>query len=169
MKDDFDTINEHPVLVTHLLQLEKHAAELYTRNTFHWVRDEIKSEAKHSIVNCVDDMDSVMYTFKMFAGGDKTWNVRYTPSTNILKCSCKMFETMGIPCCHSFSVMKAMNQHHIPETLILQRWTKNAKDVSEVESSSTATPPNVTQIARSASSDSYYTIQSPYFNYMMLR
>ncbi|KAK0579596.1 hypothetical protein LWI29_028430 [Acer saccharum] len=37
LKDDFDTINEHPVLVTHLLQLEKHAAEVYTQNTFHWV------------------------------------------------------------------------------------------------------------------------------------
>ncbi|KAK0596885.1 hypothetical protein LWI29_019863 [Acer saccharum] len=74
LKDDFDTINEHPVLVTHLLQLEKYSAEVYTQNTFHWVRDEIKSEAKHSILNCVDDMDCVLYTFQKFAGGDKTWN-----------------------------------------------------------------------------------------------
>ncbi|KAK0584827.1 hypothetical protein LWI29_019322 [Acer saccharum] len=85
MKDDFDTINEHPVLVTHLLQLEKHAVEVYTRNTFDWVRDEIKSEAKHSVVNCVDDMDIVMYTFKKFAGGDKTWNFRYGALSS--KCS----------------------------------------------------------------------------------
>ncbi|KAK0605507.1 hypothetical protein LWI29_027672 [Acer saccharum] len=148
MKDDFDTINEHPVLVTHLLQLEKHAAEVYTHNTFAWVRDEIKSEAKLSILNCVDDMDSVTYTFKKFSVGDKTWNVRYTPSTNIFKCSCKMFNTTGIPCSHAFSVMKAMNQHHIPETLILQRWTKNAKDVSELDSSSTVTAPDVMQLAR---------------------
>ncbi|TXG51813.1 hypothetical protein EZV62_024337 [Acer yangbiense] len=148
LKDDFDTINEHPVLVTHLLQLEKHTAEVYTRNTFHWVRDEIKSEAKHSIVNCVDDMDCVIYTFQKFAGGDKTWNVKYTPFTNVFKCSCQMFETIGIPCCHTFSVMKAMNQHHIPETLIMQHWTRNVKDISEVESSSTATTPNITQIAR---------------------
>ena len=72
MKDDFDSCNEHPVLVTHLLQLEKHAAEVYTQNTFAWMRDEIKSEAKHSIVNCIDDMESAMYTFMKFAGGDKT-------------------------------------------------------------------------------------------------
>ncbi|TXG55842.1 hypothetical protein EZV62_017155 [Acer yangbiense] len=85
IKDDFDTINEHPVLVTHLLQLEKHVAEVYTHNTFAWVRDEIKSEAKLSIVNCVDDMDSVMYTFKKFAVGDKTWNVRYGALSS--KCS----------------------------------------------------------------------------------
>ncbi|KAK0603061.1 hypothetical protein LWI29_001009 [Acer saccharum] len=166
MKDDFDSINEHPVLVTHLLQLEKHVAEVYTRNTFAWVRDEIKSEAKLSILNCVDDMDSVMYTFKKFVVGDKTWNVRYTPSTNIFKCSCKMFQTMGIPCCHAFSVMKAMNQHHIPETLIMQRWTKNAKDVSELDSSYTVTTPDVMQLARygalssKCSKMSYFTSMS---------
>ncbi|KAK0576123.1 hypothetical protein LWI29_012259 [Acer saccharum] len=148
MKDDFDTINEHPVLVTHLLQLEKHDAEVYTRNIFAWVRDEIKSEAKLSILNCVDDMDNVMYKFKKFDASDKTWNVRYTPSINIFKYSCEMFETMGIPCCHAFSVMKAMNQHHIPETLIMQRWTKNAKDVSELDSSSTVTTPDIMQLAR---------------------
>ncbi|KAK0579331.1 hypothetical protein LWI29_024625 [Acer saccharum] len=93
-------------------------------------------------------MDCVMYTFQKFAGGDKTWNVKYTPSTNVFKCSCQMFETICIPCCNTFSVMKVMNQHHIPETLIMQRWTRNAKDISEVESSSTATTPNITQIAR---------------------
>ncbi|KAK3195837.1 hypothetical protein Dsin_027147 [Dipteronia sinensis] len=119
LKDDFDCINEHLVLVTHLLQLEKHAAEVYTQNTFVRVRDEINAEAKLSIVNCIDDVESVMYTFKKFSGGDKTWYLRYTPSKSIFKCSCKMFEIIGIPCCHSFSVMKAMNMHHIPETLIL--------------------------------------------------
>ncbi|KAK3229786.1 hypothetical protein Dsin_001667 [Dipteronia sinensis] len=72
LKDDFDCINQHPVLVTHLLQLEKHAAEVYTRNIFGRVRDEINAEAKLSIVNCVDDAESVMYTFRKFAGGEKT-------------------------------------------------------------------------------------------------
>ncbi|KAK0607489.1 hypothetical protein LWI29_015731 [Acer saccharum] len=72
IKDDFDCINEHPVLVTHMLQPEKHTAEVYTRNTFAWVRAEIKSEAKLCIVNCVDDMDNVIYTFKKFTVGDKT-------------------------------------------------------------------------------------------------
>ncbi|KAK0586914.1 hypothetical protein LWI29_014350 [Acer saccharum] len=93
-------------------------------------------------------MDSVMYTFKKFAAGDKTWNVRYTPSTNIFKCSCKMFETMGILCSHAFSVMKAMNQHHIPKTLIMQHWTKNVNDVLELDSSSTVTTPDIMQLAR---------------------
>ncbi|KAK2649082.1 hypothetical protein Ddye_016571 [Dipteronia dyeriana] len=89
LKDDFDSINEHLVLLKQLLQLEKYAAKVYTRHTFAWVRDEINSEAKLSIVNCIDDMDNVMYTFRKFVGGDTTWTVRYTPSTNrhsVLSC-----------------------------------------------------------------------------------
>ncbi|KAK2649368.1 hypothetical protein Ddye_016857 [Dipteronia dyeriana] len=121
MKDDFDIINEHPVLVTHLLQLEKHDAEVFARNIFQWVRDKIKLEAKLSIVNCVDDMESVVYTFKKFGGGDKAWNV---------------------------SVMKATNQQHIHETLIMQWWTMIAKDGSELESSSATTTPNIMEIGR---------------------
>ncbi|KAK2633888.1 hypothetical protein Ddye_028680 [Dipteronia dyeriana] len=130
MNDKFDSINEHPVLVTHLLQLEKHVAKVFTRNTFQWVRDEIKSEAKLSIVNCVDDMKSVLYTFKKFAIGDKTWNV---------------------------SVMKATNQQHIPETLIMQRWTMIAKDGLELEFVSATTTPNILEIA---SKMSYYAAKS---------
>ncbi|TXG72936.1 hypothetical protein EZV62_001515 [Acer yangbiense] len=48
--------------------------------------DSIKaSEAKLIIVNFVDDVESVMYTFKKFAGGHKTWNVRYGALSS--KCS----------------------------------------------------------------------------------
>ncbi|TXG48163.1 hypothetical protein EZV62_027457 [Acer yangbiense] len=46
------------------------------------------------------------------------------------------------------SAIKAMNMHHIPKTLIMQHWTMNAKDVSEVESSSTITSTNIIEIAR---------------------
>ncbi|KAH7560801.1 hypothetical protein JRO89_XS10G0109100 [Xanthoceras sorbifolium] len=50
IKDDFDTLNEHPILVTHLELLEKrHAVELYTWGIFQLVRDEIKEEAKLSV------------------------------------------------------------------------------------------------------------------------
>ncbi|KAK2658268.1 hypothetical protein Ddye_004801 [Dipteronia dyeriana] len=148
LKDDFDSINEHPVLVTHRLQLEKHAANVYTRHTFAWVRGEIKSKAKLSIVTCVDEVIAVMYIFKKFGGGDTIWTVRFTSSTNSFNCSCKMFGTLGISCSHTFSVMKVMNQYNIPESLVMQQWTKTANDVSEVELSPTATTPTIVQLAR---------------------
>ncbi|KAL5834678.1 hypothetical protein ACOSQ4_014175 [Xanthoceras sorbifolium] len=106
MKDDFEKLNEHPILVTHLLQLEKHASEVYTRGIFQLVSDEIKAEMKLNIYNCVDD-DSQTYTFKKFGR------------------ECYLYTTAAIPCSHSFSVMKALNMHHIPDTLLMSRWTMN--------------------------------------------
>ncbi|KAL5812278.1 hypothetical protein ACOSQ3_027228 [Xanthoceras sorbifolium] len=103
MKDDFKNLNEHPILVTHLVQLEKHATEVYARGIFQLVRDEIKEEAKLSICNYVDDVDSQTNTFKKFGGGNKTWNVSYNPSQITIQCSCKMFQAASISCSHSFS------------------------------------------------------------------
>ncbi|KAK2650665.1 hypothetical protein Ddye_018154 [Dipteronia dyeriana] len=98
-------------------------------------------------------MESIVYTFKKFARGDKTWKVRYTPSPNIFKSSCKTFEILGIPCCHAFSVMKATNQQHIPETLIMQRWIMIAKDGLEFESSSATTTTNIMELASAMASN----------------
>ncbi|KAL5743874.1 hypothetical protein ACOSQ2_026990 [Xanthoceras sorbifolium] len=120
MKDDFDSLNEHPILVTHLVQLEKHIFEVYTRKIFELVLDEIKAEVKLSICNCVDDVDYQTYTFKNFT---------------------------DIPCSHSFSVMKALNMHHILEILLMRRWTMNAQDVSELEISFNGTPQDLIQVA----------------------
>ncbi|KAK2653058.1 hypothetical protein Ddye_012914 [Dipteronia dyeriana] len=53
-KNDFDSINENPVLITHLVQLEKHVAEAFTKNTFQWVQDETKSETTKRKENAND-------------------------------------------------------------------------------------------------------------------
>ncbi|KAL5810472.1 hypothetical protein ACOSQ4_027040 [Xanthoceras sorbifolium] len=94
MKDDFDSLNEHPILVTHLVQLEKHIFEVYTRKIFEL-----------------------------------------------------LLQTADIPCSHSFSVMKALNMHHILEILLMRRWTMNAQDVSELEISFNGTPQDLIQVA----------------------
>ncbi|KAL5831555.1 hypothetical protein ACOSQ4_016909 [Xanthoceras sorbifolium] len=116
MKDDFDTLNEHPILVTHLELLEKrHAVELYTWGIFQLVRDEIKEEAKLSVCNFVNSVELQTYTFRKFDGGNKTWN--YSRLGACQQCSCKLFAA-NIPCRHTFGVMKAQNMHHIPHTLL---------------------------------------------------
>jgi hypothetical protein len=44
-----------------------------------------------------------------------------------LKCSCQLFESIGISCCHSFCIMKAEHMLVFPSSSILKRWTKEAK------------------------------------------
>ena len=38
-----------------------------------------------------------------------------------------MFESIGIPCCHMFVVMKVEHLEEIPTSCILKRWIKLAK------------------------------------------
>ncbi|KDO39390.1 hypothetical protein CISIN_1g036282mg, partial [Citrus sinensis] len=38
-----------------------------------------------------------------------------------------LMQSLGIPCSHSFTVMKAENISEIPKCMILSRWTKNSK------------------------------------------
>ncbi|TXG60852.1 hypothetical protein EZV62_012215 [Acer yangbiense] len=64
--NDYQCSTTTPVYGTHLLGLEKHAGQMYTRNVFFLVREEIRQEASLSIVNCVQDVDNYMYTFKKF-------------------------------------------------------------------------------------------------------
>ncbi|PNX56026.1 hypothetical protein L195_g049660, partial [Trifolium pratense] len=39
----------------------------------------------------------------------------------------RLFDSRGLPCSHIFHVMKEEHVDHIPSTLILSRWTKDAK------------------------------------------
>ncbi|KAL5739587.1 hypothetical protein ACOSQ2_028767 [Xanthoceras sorbifolium] len=131
MKDDFENLNEHHILVTHLELLEKHATELYTRGIFQLVHDKIEEKAKLSICKFVDGVESQTYTFRKFDGGNKTWNVSYNPMLSMLQCSCKLFEAAGIPYRHTLGVMKAQNMRRIPRTLLMTRWIINAKKVTD--------------------------------------
>ncbi|KAK0602966.1 hypothetical protein LWI29_000013 [Acer saccharum] len=146
--NDYQCSTTTPVYNTHLLGLEKHAAEKYTRNVFFLVREEIREEASLSIVNCVQDVDNYTYTFKKFGNANRIWTTRFIPSVNHIHRSCKLFEIAGLPCSHSFSVMKAMDMQHIPSSVILDRWTTRAKDFSDIKYSSEATPTLVMEKAR---------------------
>ena len=53
--------------------------------------------------------------------------LQFCPDIVILKCSCMMFESIGIPCCHMVVVMKVEHLEEIPQSCIMKRWTKLAK------------------------------------------
>ncbi|KAK2658280.1 hypothetical protein Ddye_004813 [Dipteronia dyeriana] len=147
LKDDFDCNNEHPILMTHLIQLEKHAFEVFTRNPIDVARDENKLEVSLSISNCVHDTTCETYTFKKF-GRQYNIDVMYKCPEQKFKCYCKLFDTPDIPCCHYFGVMKSRNLHQIIGTLIMPRWTMNAKYDSVMEMEKNSTPSYIIQIAR---------------------
>ncbi|KAK2986227.1 hypothetical protein RJ640_010061 [Escallonia rubra] len=50
-----------------------------------------------------------------------------------LSCSCRKFETVGILCGHALKVLDVLGVKYIPETYILKRWTRGARDGCALE------------------------------------
>ncbi|XP_034201437.1 protein FAR1-RELATED SEQUENCE 5-like [Prunus dulcis] len=149
VKDDFDSNNSHPLLRTHLRSLEEHAASIFTHDIYKLIRNEINKEAKLILVQPVrNNEDPRVYTFSKFGRPVEKWTVVYYTKEQHLQCSCKLFESSGIPCCHMFGVMKCEHMDEILPTLIMKRWTKDARRGSEIVVKSDDVPHETIQMAR---------------------
>ncbi|XP_028060050.1 protein FAR1-RELATED SEQUENCE 5-like [Camellia sinensis] len=125
--DDAETNNTFPVLITPLRDIERHGAELFTRNIFRMFRDEIleKGELNVKDVFPLPDGQKSYYIHK-YKMKDRSWIVTHNPVDAAMRCSCMKFESLGLPCCYMICVMKAENLTQIPPTCVLHRWTKAA-------------------------------------------
>ena len=125
--DDAETNNTFPVLITPLRDIERHGAELFTRNIFRMFRDEILEEGKLNVKDVfpLPDGQKCYYIHK-YKVKDRSWIVTHSPVDAAMRCSCMKFESLGLPCCHMICVMKAENLTQIPPTCVLHRWTRAA-------------------------------------------
>ncbi|RVX18438.1 Protein FAR1-related sequence 5 [Vitis vinifera] len=126
-KAEFESNNSSPVLSTKLSILENHAATVYTKESFLKFREEMKNAELFFVVGLVSDHSMWAYTLSKFRHPNLNWEVQFCPDIVTLKCSCMMFESIGIPCCHMVVVMKVEHLEEIPQLCIMKRWTKLAK------------------------------------------
>ncbi|XP_010661460.1 protein FAR1-RELATED SEQUENCE 5-like [Vitis vinifera] len=125
-KVEFESNNSSPVLSTKLSILENHAATVY-KESFLKFRDEMKNVELFFVVGLVSDHSMWAYTLSKFRHLNLNWEVQFCLDIVTLKCSCMMFESIGIPCCHMVVVMKVEHLEEIPQSCIMKRWTKLAK------------------------------------------
>jgi hypothetical protein len=57
----------------------------------------------------------------------KVREVRYDMTTMIANCSCKLFESIGIPCRHIIQVLRTESHTKLPDYYIMKRWQKRCK------------------------------------------
>ncbi|XP_020982514.1 protein FAR1-RELATED SEQUENCE 5-like [Arachis duranensis] len=124
---DFDTFYKFPVLTTCLESFEKQAAELYTRNIFKLVKDEIEAAGALNVTECPNSGDIVEYSTSEYFNQQWEFKVSYNKDKDLFACECRLFETRGLPCSHIFGVLKHRNANCVPTSLILKRWTRDAK------------------------------------------
>ncbi|XP_021300136.1 uncharacterized protein LOC110428595, partial [Herrania umbratica] len=113
--------------------IEKHAASVYTRRTFKKFINEMRLQQLYFHEYRIDDEPFIRVYYLIKYGDLSEWiRVEFHVDDDNIKCSCLKFVTKGIPCPHIIHVMILEQLNRIPLTLIMKRWTKNAKDDAPV-------------------------------------
>ncbi|RYR73962.1 hypothetical protein Ahy_A02g008544 [Arachis hypogaea] len=112
----FRSIYSEPVLTTSLDSLERHAASLYTRAVFGDVKREIEIVSSVNFVGVRRSLTTKVYIVDEYGH----------PARHIIVLCDK---NMGVSCKHIFFVMKHELLLTIPSSLVLKRWTNEAKSL----------------------------------------
>jgi zinc finger SWIM domain-containing protein 3 len=130
IKDDFNCRNSSPVLITHMRSLEGKLAHKITHDMYLVARHQIKLEKKYLVVNKISFTGSFIFYVTQYKRPERKWTVEVNNSNSDpqFKCSCKLFESDGVPCAHMFCVMKTEHMETLPDSLIHTRWTKTARE-----------------------------------------
>ncbi|XP_057426478.1 protein FAR1-RELATED SEQUENCE 5-like [Lotus japonicus] len=128
LDDDCRSIHGVPVPQTKLKSLEMSAAKYFTENVFRLFRPVLHHAPLLKIVECKDALTCSIYTVAKPSFGAKEWHVSFYPDSKDLKCSCMKMESRGLPCEHIVAVLAHLKKEDFPESIILKRWTKGARD-----------------------------------------
>ncbi|KAL5567784.1 hypothetical protein UlMin_024359 [Ulmus minor] len=117
----------YPTDATLISYLRQYGAAC-TRQVFHMVKLEVDLEIRYNIVGCEAEGTSNIFKLRKFNHQGSEYTVTHSMVDNHLECSCRQFESDGIPCRHIFAIMKNLDLQHIPPTLIKRRFTVRAKE-----------------------------------------
>ncbi|WCJ43399.1 FAR1-related sequence 5 [Euphorbia peplus] len=121
---DHKDLNETPILRLGM-PMEKQMSNLYTKKYFHHFQNQLH-DGNGYIVDCVEENEGhVVYkTKRMYAGNLRMRTLVHDKLTNIVRCSCRMFEFEGMPCRHILAFLRFKQIMELPKDYILRRWTR---------------------------------------------
>ncbi|KAK1262793.1 Protein FAR-RED IMPAIRED RESPONSE 1 [Acorus gramineus] len=123
---DHETLHNTPDLVTPYT-VEVQMSKMYTKEIFHIFQKEVQACIQYgSMVKMLGPPE--VYLVKRLGEANKMREVLYHPSNSNITCTCKKFETEGIPCAHMLVVLRNHFIDELPEYFVLQRWTITAKE-----------------------------------------
>ncbi|KAL4337783.1 hypothetical protein AHAS_Ahas12G0144700 [Arachis hypogaea] len=125
---DFKSQCFEPVMITSLEVYERFASSCFTCNIFKKIRNGIQRAGALNIKILSTVLDKVEFSVTTLGDPVKDRRVELDRCNNLFSCSCRLFESHGIPCSYIFCAMKYENLLDFPESLIYKRWTKNAKN-----------------------------------------
>lgn len=128
MEADLSSMCGVPVLQTQLEYLEMSAVSVCTREIFILFCPVLQRACTCKVICDRKTSSTFKYKVRRYRKEGVEWNVSFSESSLVFKCSCQRFESLGIPCEHVVAVLVFLDIVQLPGTVILKRWTKDAKD-----------------------------------------
>ena len=156
-RDEFMNMNSFPCVKTHLKDLEKQAFSVFTHDVLKWIVKEMKRESFGTLKQGVESLEdgSRVYKVSTYKRTDFEHTVVYcheketdSASDPIMVCSCRMFEFRGVPCRHMFSVMKNKHVVELHKSLIVKRWSKDARSLCDIPYPVQSMPREALEVSR---------------------
>ncbi|XP_057429676.1 protein FAR1-RELATED SEQUENCE 7-like [Lotus japonicus] len=125
---DFNSSYGEAVLETKFQNLERSGANVFTREIFSMYHAALHRSGDSIVVGYKEASSQYIFLVSKYRGSGREWHVSFQPSTFFFQCACKRMESMGLPCHHVLAVLVYLDVCELPKCLVLQRWTKFAKD-----------------------------------------
>ncbi|KAE8663204.1 hypothetical protein F3Y22_tig00113021pilonHSYRG00004 [Hibiscus syriacus] len=129
LKADYLSSHTKPFQITKLFDLERHAAAIFTRESFRVFQDELLRETLYRIEAEIQSLsdECQQYILSKYKEKNRKFEISFDSRTKTLICSCKTFETIRLSCRHQLHILKHLDYTYLIGTLIQNRWTNDAK------------------------------------------
>jgi hypothetical protein len=106
--------------------MEKQCSAIYTHEVFSKFQEELVVARDHCIIQRISESEDMkIVTINSLSGKERV--VQMNKSNMFGTCSCKFYESYGIPCRHVIQVLRGEKQIEIPLIYIMKRWEKRCK------------------------------------------
>ncbi|CAN6443779.1 unnamed protein product [Victoria cruziana] len=127
-EEDVKGFNTNPITLG--MKILMQPGNLYTPIAFEWLKKEVIEALNCSLE--VDAQEVNMKRYRVVWEGEEFPKrheayVTYNIGNKLVECTCKRYEFKGILCRHALKALDRENVKEIPESYIMQRWTKHAK------------------------------------------
>ncbi|XP_057432331.1 protein FAR1-RELATED SEQUENCE 5-like [Lotus japonicus] len=128
LEADLASLHGDQVLLTQLRSLERSASNIYTKSMFKNFRRGLQRSLMLRVNVYKETSTCIIYFVSKYRWYGKKWHVSLWTSNMDLNCSCMRMESFGIPCDHILAVIVFLDMDEVPKYVVLERWTKIAKE-----------------------------------------
>ncbi|XP_028760685.1 protein FAR-RED ELONGATED HYPOCOTYL 3-like [Neltuma alba] len=126
LKLKFDTRQKIPRMVNQSAPILCQLVVTYTPSAFDMFQ--AQWDLQFSVILTPRDENGPLYIYIVHMIDEEgEWRVEFKPDTHEISCTCGMFETIRIMCCHVLKVYESKDVRIMPKQYIIKRWTREAR------------------------------------------